>query len=466
MVLEVGDISVQPGSEADFAAAYRSRPGRSSPTAPGCRSVRMTRASRRRPGSSCWSSGTRSRPTSSFRQTERFAAMARRRSGRTSPSRRTSSTSPTSSRCASIPRSPTRSPPGAPVVALESTIISHGLPRPDNARIAREIEAAVRAAGAVPATIAVVDGVARIGLDDAALARIAESPDVVKASVRDLAVVGGRRGDGATTVAATAHLAARAGIAVFATGGLGGVHRGARETWDESADLTTLGRTRILVVCAGVKSILDVPATLERLETLNIACSATAPTPSPASIWPTRATRCRGASSRRPRSPRSCAPARELGTERLRHPARQPDRAADQLDPALHDRTLADGLAAAAAAGVTRQGRHAVPARLLQRAHRRRGAGGQRRPGAEQRPAGRRGRRRIRARLVAARVDRALARPPAVVCLGDVMVDIVATLPGPLALGSDVHAPIRYVRGGSAANTAAWLAAIGAHGRP
>jgi pseudouridylate synthase len=160
---------------------------------------------------------------------------------------------------------------GAPVVALESTIISHGLPRPDNARIAREIEGAVRATGAVPATIAVVDGIARIGLDDHALARIAESPHVVKASVRDLAVVAGRRGDGATTVAATAHLAARAGIEVFATGGLGGVHRLARDTWDESADLTTLGRTRILVVCAGVKSILDVPATLERLETLNVS---------------------------------------------------------------------------------------------------------------------------------------------------------------------------------------------------
>jgi pseudouridine-5'-phosphate glycosidase len=157
-----------------------------------------------------------------------------------------------------------------PVVALESTIISHGLPRPDNLRIAREFEAEVRDAGAVPATIAVVDGVPHIGLDDDALAAVATREDVDKCGVRDLAVVCARGGMGATTVAATAHLAARAGIGVFATGGLGGVHRGARESWDESADLGWLARTEIVVVCAGVKSILDVGATLERLETLNV----------------------------------------------------------------------------------------------------------------------------------------------------------------------------------------------------
>ena len=159
---------------------------------------------------------------------------------------------------------------GRPVVALESTIISHGLPRPDNLRIAREIEASVREGGATPATIAVVDGQGHIGLDDAALERVASDPEVVKVSVRDLAAIAARNGVGATTVASTAHLAAQAGIAVFATGGLGGVHRGARETWDESADLTTLSRTGVVVVCAGVKSILDVPVTLERLETLSI----------------------------------------------------------------------------------------------------------------------------------------------------------------------------------------------------
>src|SRR5215210_8104358 len=126
---------------------------------------------------------------------------------------------------------------GRPVVALESTIISHGLPRPDNLRVAREFEAEVRAGGAVPATVAVVAGVPRIGLDDAALEAVAVGEGVEKCGVRDLAVICARGGMGATTVAATAHLAARAGIGVFATGGLGGVHREARETWDESADL-------------------------------------------------------------------------------------------------------------------------------------------------------------------------------------------------------------------------------------
>ncbi len=159
---------------------------------------------------------------------------------------------------------------GRPVVALESTIISHGLPRPENLTVAREFEQAVRDAGAVPATVAVVGGVPCVGLDDAALETVANDDTVVKVSVRDLGVVVSRGGHGATTVAATAHLAALAGIRLFATGGLGGVHRGALETWDESADLVTIGRTPVTVVCAGVKSILDVPATLERLETLNV----------------------------------------------------------------------------------------------------------------------------------------------------------------------------------------------------
>jgi pseudouridine-5'-phosphate glycosidase len=159
---------------------------------------------------------------------------------------------------------------GRPVVALESTLIAHGLPRPQNFEIARGIEEVVREEGAVPATIAVIEGMVRIGLDHDALEAIASGDDVAKCSARDLAVVMARRATGATTVAATATLAVRAGIGVFATGGLGGVHREARESWDESADLTTLGQTPIIVVCAGVKSILDVEATLERLETLNV----------------------------------------------------------------------------------------------------------------------------------------------------------------------------------------------------
>ena len=159
---------------------------------------------------------------------------------------------------------------GTGVVALESTIISHGLPTETSAATAREIEDAVRGHGAVPATIAVVDGLVHVGLEDDALVRVAEDPAVVKSSIRDLGVVLSRGLMGATTVAATSYLAHLAGIRVFATGGLGGVHRGARDSWDESADLRALGEVPVTVVCAGVKSILDVPATLERLESLSV----------------------------------------------------------------------------------------------------------------------------------------------------------------------------------------------------
>jgi pseudouridine-5'-phosphate glycosidase len=159
---------------------------------------------------------------------------------------------------------------GQPIVALESTIISHGLPRPSNLTVAREVEEIVRAHGAVPATIAILDGVVHIGLTDEQLVEIANRDDIAKASSRDLAVIAATGKSAATTVAATAHLAVLAGIHVFATGGLGGVHRGANESFDESADLTALSGLDITVVCAGVKSILDVGATLERLETLAI----------------------------------------------------------------------------------------------------------------------------------------------------------------------------------------------------
>jgi pseudouridine-5'-phosphate glycosidase len=158
----------------------------------------------------------------------------------------------------------------SPIVALESTIISHGLPRPSNLNVAREVEAIVREHGATPATIAILDGIVHIGLTDEQLIAIANRDDISKASSRDLAVLVASKKSAATTVAATAHLAALAGIKVFATGGLGGVHRGANESFDESADLTALSALDITVVCAGVKSILDVGATLERLETLAI----------------------------------------------------------------------------------------------------------------------------------------------------------------------------------------------------
>jgi pseudouridylate synthase len=241
---------------------------------------------------------------------------------------------------------------GRPVVALESTLIAHGLPRPRNLAVAHELEAAVRAAGAVPATIAVVGGEARIGLDEAALAAIA-GEDVAKCGPRDLAVVTARGDHGATTVAATAHLAARAGIPVFATGGLGGVHREARETWDESADLETLARVGIVVVCSGVKSILDVAATLERLETLGVTVlgyrtdrfpgfylhDSGLPVPwrveTPAEVASVVAAR------------------RELGTDDRAVVVANPLPVEEQLEPALHDRVLEAGLAAASEARIS-----------------------------------------------------------------------------------------------------------------
>jgi pseudouridylate synthase len=160
---------------------------------------------------------------------------------------------------------------GRPVVALESTIISHGLPRPANLAAARSFEALLTAAGVTPATIAVIDGVPKAGLSPAELERIALDDGVVKVSSRDLALAMATGRTAGTTVAATSRLAVRAGIRVFATGGLGGVHRGFAESLDESADLTVLSRTPVTVVSAGVKSILDIPATLERLETLGVA---------------------------------------------------------------------------------------------------------------------------------------------------------------------------------------------------
>jgi pseudouridine-5'-phosphate glycosidase len=159
---------------------------------------------------------------------------------------------------------------GGPVVALESTIISHGMPYPRNVEMAIEVEAIIRDGGATPATIAVLDGVPRIGLDRDQLETLASHPDVAKVSLRDLPHVIARRGHGATTVASTMRLAALAGIPVFVTGGLGGVHRGASTTMDISADLTELGQTNVAVISAGVKSILDIGLTLEALETLGV----------------------------------------------------------------------------------------------------------------------------------------------------------------------------------------------------
>jgi len=254
-----------------------------------------------------------------------------------------------------------------PVVALESTLIAHGLPSGRNLEVARELEAVVRAAGAVPATIAVVEGVVRVGLDDAALEALALGGGFAKAGVRDLAPVIARRGSAATTVASTAHLAARAGIRVFATGGLGGVHRGARETWDESADLGTLAATGVTVVCAGVKSILDVAATLERLETLNVTVLGYGTDRFPGFYL---------TDSGHPAPWRVDTPAEVADVMRAQDALGLGDRAivvasplpeAEQVDPGLHDRVLVASLAEAARGGI--RGKALTPF-LLDRLHR------------------------------------------------------------------------------------------------
>jgi pseudouridylate synthase len=236
---------------------------------------------------------------------------------------------------------------GRPVVALESTIISHGLPRPDNARLAREFEQAVRDGGAVPATIAVIDGEPHIGLDDAALDRLANDDSTVKVSVRELAMIAARGGVGATTVASTAHLASGAGITVFATGGLGGVHRGAQDTFDESADLTTLAHTGVLVVCAGVKSILDVGATLERLETLGVGVLGYRTDRFPG-FYLADSGHDIGWRVEWPDEVASILAARErVATSHLGLVLANPISPGDELDRELHDQLLHDGLAAA-----------------------------------------------------------------------------------------------------------------------
>lgn len=241
---------------------------------------------------------------------------------------------------------------GTAVVALESTIISHGLPRPENLRVATEVEDIVRSRGAVPATIAILDGHVLVGLDEHLLEQVANRDDVVKVSVRDIATLVARGGSGATTVAATSHLASMAGIRVFATGGLGGVHRQARDSWDESADLNTLAVTRMTVVCSGVKSILDVGATLERLETLNVGVLGYATNRFPGfyltdSGFPVHW------------SADDAAAVADIMRVRdvLRIPSAlvvaNPLPESEQLDPDIHDQVLEEGLRLASARNVT-----------------------------------------------------------------------------------------------------------------
>jgi pseudouridine-5'-phosphate glycosidase len=239
---------------------------------------------------------------------------------------------------------------GRPVVALESTLLAHGLPRPDNRSAADAVEAAVRAGGAVPATIAVLDGVPHVGLTPAELDRVCADPDLAKLGIRDLPVAAALGLSGATTVSSTALLAEAAGVRVFATGGLGGVHREATETFDESADLTALARISVVVVCAGVKSILDVPATLERLESLSVTVVGYRTTTFPGFYVADSGSMLDWAVTDADQAAAVFAARRELFPGAL--VVANPLPADEQLDPALHDRVIAGALEAAAEAGV------------------------------------------------------------------------------------------------------------------
>lgn len=231
-----------------------------------------------------------------------------------------------------------------PVVALESTIIAHGLPRPRNLTVAEELEELVRSGGAVPATVAVLDGRAHVGLDKDQLERIAGDPSVRKLGHRDLAPALATGASGATTVSATAFLAARAGIRVFATGGLGGVHRDWTSAQDESADLRLLAGTRITVVCAGVKSILDVPATLQRLETLGVGILGYGTEHFPG-FYLTSSGEPVDWTVRTPEEVAAVMAAQDaLGGPGAALIVANPVPEAEQLDPELHDRVLAEAL--------------------------------------------------------------------------------------------------------------------------
>lgn len=239
---------------------------------------------------------------------------------------------------------------GRPVVALESTIISHGLPRPKNLEVAQEVESIIRAEGAVPATIALLDGEICVGLESAELNRVAFEDNFAKASIRDLPILAASGASAATTVAATSHIAHLAGIQFFATGGLGGVHRGAVESWDESADLLSLASIPVLVVCAGVKSILDIPATLERLETLSVPLIGYRTKNFPGFYLPDSGYQIEHSAD----SPEAIAAIwrsrSKVGTESsgmvVANPTPSP------MDPGLHERLLTDGLAAAKREGI------------------------------------------------------------------------------------------------------------------
>lgn len=238
----------------------------------------------------------------------------------------------------------------SPVVALESTIITHGLPRPKNLEVALEVEQIVTETGATPATIAIIDGQIHIGLESDQLTQIANDENILKASIRDLAIISTQKKSAATTVAATSHIANLAGISLFATGGLGGVHREAWQNWDESADLLALANTPILIVCSGAKSILDVSATLERLETLSVPILGYKTNKFPGFYL----TDSGFDLEHRADTPQDIAQIwRALGDVATNNSALLvANPVGNQMDKALHDQILFDGLAKAKTAGI------------------------------------------------------------------------------------------------------------------
>ncbi len=229
---------------------------------------------------------------------------------------------------------------GSPVVALESTLIAHGLPHPNNLRLARELECLVRHEGAVPATIGLIGGVPKVGLEPEEIEVMAAGERIPKLSVRDIPIAVAKQSHGATTVAGTAHLAAQVGIELFATGGIGGVHREARESWDVSADLLALSRTPVTVVCSGVKSILDIPATLEYLETLGVPVVGFRARSFPGFYLTDSGSPLDWVVEDEEEAAHLIHSSRELNPEGRRLLLANPIPHQEQLDPKLHDRVL------------------------------------------------------------------------------------------------------------------------------
>ena len=351
---------------------------------------------------------------------------------------------------------------GVGVVALESTILAHGLPHPDNIEIGAQIEDAVRAGGSVPATVAVLDGVVHIGLGAAEVERVCTDPDIAKLSVRDVGVAAALGLSGATTVASTSALAHLAGIRVFATGGLGGVHRGASETFDVSADLGVIASTPVLVVCAGVKSILDVAGTLETLETLSVPVVGYRTDAFPGFYLPDSGHPVPWRVESPARRPGSSSCATGSGPTRpgSSSPTRCPStgRSTASCTTGWSRRGSPCSSARACTARTSRRGCSSCFHAQL----RRRVAARERRARPVERPARRRGRRRGGGAVGSTRMTAGHGPTRPVVVVGDVGLDVITRPSGDIRWHSDTPSAVALVPGGAGGNSASWLAGLGA----